>query len=101
MDTSELSMKLSVAAHKSWAMTTDRTARTAAAREASHHTRFIEQARRDHPDATDAQIEQAAASLRKAYYAELALKSAQARRLRREAREAAKQRRIDAVLRSA
>ena len=82
MEPSERSLAMRLAAHKSWANTPDRMARTAAARLVSHYTRFVEEARQRHPDATDAQIEQIAESLRKAYFTELALKSAQARRLR-------------------
>jgi len=81
MNPSERSMTMRFAAHKSWANTTDRSARTAPARRASNK-RFLEQAREQHPDATDAQIEQIAESLSKAYFTELSLKSAQARRIR-------------------
>lgn len=45
-----------------------------------------------HPDATEAQIEQVAESLRKAHYSALALKSAAARRAKREAANDAKRR---------
>lgn len=76
----------------SWANTTDRSARTAAARKASHHTRFVEKARKMHPNATEAQIAAVAESLRKAHYQELARKSAAARRLKREAAQEAKRR---------
>ena len=69
----------------SWANTTDRSARTAAARRASHHTRFLDMAREKHPGATEQQIEQIAESLRKAHYKALALKSAAARRAKRDA----------------
>lgn len=85
MDTSERSMQLRLAAHKSWAVTPDRASRTAAARRASHHTRFIAKARELNPDATEAQITQIAASLKKAHYQELALRSAQARRIKGQA----------------
>ncbi|MGA5472570.1 hypothetical protein ACPCUK_27825 [Streptomyces arboris] len=84
MTTSEQSMRMRLAAHKSWSTTTDRSARTEAARRASHHTRFLNKARELHPQATDAQIEAAASSLRKAHYTELALKSAQSRRIKSE-----------------
>ena len=82
----------------SWANTTDRSARTAAARRASHHTRFIEKARELHPDATEAQIAAAAESLRKAHYQDLARKSAAARRLKREAAQAEKRRAAELLL---
>lgn len=78
----ELSMRMRLASHKSWASTTDRPARTAAARKASHHTRFLDKARELHPDATDEQIAAVAESLRKAHYTELAMRSAKARRLK-------------------
>lgn len=82
----ELSMRMRLASHKSWAATTDRPARTAAARKASHHTRFVVKAREMHPDATDEQIAAVAESLRSAHYTELALRSVQARRLKASAR---------------
>lgn len=94
MDPNERSMQLRIAAHQSWANTTDRSARTAAARKASHHTRFLDMARDQHPDATDEQIEKAAESLRKAHFQALALKSVQARRIKSEARKNAKRRRV-------
>ncbi|MFE4691209.1 hypothetical protein ACFRH6_14265 [Streptomyces sp. NPDC056749] len=78
----ELSMRMRLASHKSWATTTDRPARTAAARRASHHTRFLTMAREMHPDASDEQIAAVAESLRKAHYTELAMRSAKARRLK-------------------
>ncbi|MFC8658056.1 hypothetical protein ACFUCT_23090 [Streptomyces parvus] len=91
MNTSEQSMRMRLAAHKSWSTTTDRSARTEAARKASHHTRFLTKARELHPQATDEQIEAAAASLRKAHYTELALKSARSRRIKSEQAKKAKQ----------
>jgi hypothetical protein len=100
LNTSERSMQMRVASYKSWAMTKDRAARTAAARRRSHHDRFVEQAREMHPDGTEEQIAQAAEALKKAYYAELARRSAQSRRLRREQAEAAKQERVDQLLSS-
>lgn len=101
MDTSERSMQLRIAAHTSWANTPDRSARTAAARRASHHTRFLDQARELHPDATEAEIEKVAESLRKAHYQALALKSVQARRIKSEQRKNAKRARIADELKSA
>ena len=59
-----------IAAHESWAATSDRTARTAPARRAADQ-KFLDQA-----DGDPVRAEH----LRKAYYARLALKSAQARR---------------------
>ncbi|MEV4437520.1 hypothetical protein AB0K09_00635 [Streptomyces sp. NPDC049577] len=93
MDTSERSMMMRLAAHKSWANTENRSARTEAARRASHYTRFIRQAREQHPDASEAQISDIASSLQKAYYTELALRSAQARRVKRQQAQAPQRRR--------
>lgn len=67
---SERSLAASIAAHTSWANTTDRTARTAKAR-ASLSARFLEQASGDPVRAEH---------LRRAHFKRLALKSAQARR---------------------
>jgi hypothetical protein len=64
------------ASHYSWALTKDRTARTANAR-AKFQQRFLDEAEGDPVRAE---------SLRKAFYAKLALKSAQTRRRNREAR---------------
>jgi hypothetical protein len=101
MTTIERSLQMRLASYKSWANTTDRSARTAAAREASHHTRFIEQARTQHPQASDAQIADIAAALRKAHYTDLALRSAQARRIKRDAARAEHQRRVTQELAAA
>jgi hypothetical protein len=98
VETNERSMQMRIAAHTSWANTTDRSARTAAARRASHHTRFLDMAREKHPDATEAELAKVAESLKKAHYQALALKSAQARRLKRERAEEAKARRVQTEL---
>ncbi|MFJ2110533.1 hypothetical protein ACIOEX_01170 [Streptomyces sp. NPDC087850] len=90
MTTSERSQRMRLAAYKSWGNTPDRPSRTAAARKASHYTRFLDQAREKHPTATDEQIEKVAESLRSAHYTELALKSAQARRIKSELAKKAK-----------
>ncbi|GAB6983518.1 hypothetical protein JCM10369A_00420 [Nocardioides pyridinolyticus] len=66
----ERSLVASIAAHESWARTTNRTARTAPAR-AALDQKFLEAAGGDPIRA---------AHLRKAHFARLALKSAQARR---------------------
>ncbi|GAA1969251.1 hypothetical protein GCM10009817_06510 [Terrabacter lapilli] len=66
-------------AHSSWANTVDRSARTAPAR-AALDAKFLAQAEGD-PERAE--------HLRKAHFARLALKSAQARRKAREATEAA------------
>lgn len=98
MNTSERSLQMRLAAHTSWAKTKDRSARTEAARKASHHTRFINQAREMHPDASEAQITAVAESLRKAYFTELSLRAAQARRLKAQTAKDARQRRIDEAI---
>lgn len=98
LNTSERSMQMRIASYKSWAQTKDRSARTAAARRASHHTRFIEQARELHPDGTEEQIAKAAEALKSAHYRELSLRSAQSRRIRREMAQAAKQERVAELL---
>jgi len=67
---SERHLIASIAAHTSWARTAGRTARTAPAR-AALDRRFLEQSGGD---------PLRAASLRRAHFARLALKSAQARR---------------------
>lgn len=73
-------LRSQIAAHESWARTPDRSARTAAARQAMLE-KFEKQV---DPDGTLLPAERAkrAENLRKAHYARLALKSAQARRRR-------------------
>jgi hypothetical protein len=71
---SERSQIGTIAAHESWANTTNRSARTAPAR-AALDAKFLEQAEGDSVRA---------AHIRKAHFARLALKSAQARRKARE-----------------
>lgn len=68
------SIRGQLAAHTSWANTRDRSARTRNARKA-FEAKFLAEADGD---------PQRAESLRKAYYARLALKSAQARARRRQ-----------------
>lgn len=75
----ELSLAGRLAAHESWARTTDRSARTAPAR-AALDAKFLAAADGDPVRA---------AHLRKAYFARLALRSAQARRKSRHDRGAA------------
>jgi hypothetical protein len=75
---SEVSQAMRAASHYSWAVTPDRTKRTAPAR-AKFQQKFLDQAGGDPVRAE---------SLRKAFYASLALKSAQTRRRNREARQA-------------
>jgi hypothetical protein len=74
-DSRERHMVASIAAHDSWAHTTDRTARTAKAR-AALEARFLTEAEGD---------PRRAKNLRKAYFKRLALKSAQSRRKAKEA----------------
>ena len=78
---SERRLSALAAVHESWARTEDRSARTAPARKAALD-RFERQV---DPDGVLAPTERArrAESLRRAYFARLALKSAQARRRRR------------------
>ena len=68
----ERSLRGKIAVHTSWGNTHDRSARTAPAR-SGFEAKFLEEAGGD---------PQRAESLRKAYFAKLALKSAKARRLR-------------------
>jgi hypothetical protein len=68
----ERSLRAQIAAHESWAQTEDRAARTAKARQALED-KFLTEAGGD---------PKRAESLRKAYFARMALKSAQARRRR-------------------
>jgi membrane protein involved in colicin uptake len=78
-----------IAAYKSWANTPNRSARTAKARNALEQ-KFLAEAGGD---------PQRAEAARKAYYLELALKSAKARQRRRETERAARQDIINALLR--
>jgi hypothetical protein len=69
-----------IGAHLRWAKTTDRTAATAPARRAFDQ-RFYDQVDPDHTLSPEARAK-AAESARKAYFSQLALKSAQVRRRR-------------------
>ncbi|MCV7384407.1 hypothetical protein H7K14_11220 [Mycolicibacter longobardus] len=73
-------MRSRTAAHASWANTPDRTARTAAARQAALN-RFADQVD-PHGSLSPVERAQRAESARRAYFAGLALKSARARRRR-------------------
>lgn len=75
MNDTERSMRASIAAHESWANTSDRSARTAAARRALER-KFLDAAGGDPVRAEH---------LRKAHFQRLALKSAISRRRAREA----------------
>lgn len=82
MDPEERSQVARINAYKSWAATRSRSARTAAGRRAADQ-RFTAQARELlGPDATEKQVAQSAEALRSAWYRELALRSAKARRNR-------------------
>jgi hypothetical protein len=67
--------------HEYWATVDDRTAATAPARQA-FRDRFLREAREKFGDLPTDELARRAEHLRKAYYARLALKSAQARRAR-------------------
>ncbi len=75
----------SLAAHTQWANCTDRTARTAKARQAAED-RFERQVDPDGVLDPDERLRRAE-SARKAYFAKLALQGLKARRKRKEARE--------------
>lgn len=98
LNTSERAMRQRLAAYKGWAKTPDRASRTAAARRASHHTRFLDQARRDNPGLPERQLADIADSLKKAFYQELALRSAQARRVKGRLEREEKRKRIEAAV---
>lgn len=55
-------------------------------------------AREQYPNATETELVKVAASLKKAHYQALALKSAQARRIKRELAQQDKKRRVQAEL---
>ena len=78
MTPAERKIRAQIAANDSWAQTEDRPARTANARKALDD-KFLTEAGGDPVKAE---------SLRKAYYARLAFKSAKARRLRKQAGKA-------------
>lgn len=78
----ERSLIASIAAHERWARCDDLTAATAAAREA-FRDRFVREARERYGDLAGGELQRRAEHLRAAYYRRLALKSAQARRLRK------------------
>lgn len=93
MEPNERSMQMRLASHLSWANTPDRRARTEKARHASHVERFEKQV---DPDGTMPPEERRlrAESAKKAYYTELALKSAQVRRIRKAEADKAKARKV-------
>jgi len=81
----EAHQRASIAAHESWARTPDRSARTSAARDARWE-KYLEKARDLAPAGADeVDIARRAEHLRQADMKRMALASARARRLRREA----------------
>lgn len=88
-DPTERTLVAQVAAHSKWAKTADRAAATAPARQAylERFERQVDPDGRLDPE-TRAQL---AESAKKAYFARLALKSAKARRLRRDANKMRRQ----------
>jgi hypothetical protein len=76
----ELSLRGQIAAHESWARTVDRSARTAPARKAMDDK--FEREVDPNNELAPAERARRAEHARKAYFARLALKSAQARRRR-------------------
>jgi len=80
MTTAERRLRSQIGAHESWARTTDRPARTLPARLALQ-AKFEREADPNN-ELTPAERARRAESLRKAFYAKLALKSVQARRRR-------------------
>lgn len=93
---SERAQIAALAAHLKWAGTRDRTAATAAARKA-FDGQFLAQAREKYGDLPDAELAIAAGHLRKAYFKNLALKSAQTRRARAAGTRKADQAEAEAV----
>jgi hypothetical protein len=76
------SLKAAAAAHHSWALTPDRSARTAPARAAAL-SRFERKIREQFPDLDDTEVARRAEHLKKAYFLNLAVKSAEARARRK------------------
>ncbi len=75
-------LRARIAAHVQWAVTEDRTARSAPGRNA-FLARFEAEARQLHPDGSPERIARAAEHLRKAHMARLALASSKARAARK------------------
>lgn len=78
MTPAERKLIAQIAVQTSWANTPNRTARTAAARE-GFDARFVRLALEKHPGLTGEALAKCAEALRKAHFARLSLKSAQAR----------------------
>lgn len=81
----ERTLRAQIAADESWARTPNRAARTAAARQARFAKYREQAAEMAGPGADDADIDQRAEYLMRADMRRMALKSAQARRQRKEA----------------
>lgn len=91
--TSDRALIARIAAHTSWANTTDPSARTAPGRAAAHAAMLTRFEREVDPDSvlTPAERARRAEHAKKAYFSRLALRSAQSRRRAKEARRAAAQ----------
>ena len=87
MSPEDRTMRARLAAHMSHANDLDPAARTAPAR-AAQMSRFEEQARELHPDATEEQIARVAEHLRKAHFTRMAMASAKSRRAKATAKSA-------------
>jgi hypothetical protein len=81
-------LRAQLAAHESWARTTDPATRTAAARKAAND-RFKRQVRDEHPNLDDREVARRAEHLRRAHFARMALASSRARSRRRDGSGAA------------
>lgn len=81
MTPAERTLRARAAAYAQWAAEPDWSARTAPAR-AGLQARFDRLAREKHPDASSAQLAKYAEVERRRFYADMALKSAAARRKR-------------------
>jgi hypothetical protein len=81
MTPAERTLRARAAAYAQWAAEPDWTARTAKAR-AGLAARFERLAREKHPDATGPELAKYAEVERRRFYADMALKSARARRQR-------------------
>lgn len=78
---SSIRLQRQAAAHTSWAVTPDRSARTAPARKAALD-RFERQIREQLPDLDDVEVAIRAAHLRRAHFLSMAARSAEVRRAR-------------------
>lgn len=81
MTPAQRSLRAQMGAHALWAKTEDRAAVNAPGRAAAE-ARFEKQVREQFPNLPDAEVAKRALSLRKAFYAEIQLKSARSRAAR-------------------